>query len=63
MKENILAVLFIARHRKSIEHPYAIIWLDDASRYILAGGEFREATTEYSILTFKEARVIKNLKI
>jgi len=43
-------------HRKSIEHPYAILWLDDASRFILAGGEFKEATTEYSIQTFTDAQ-------
>ena len=42
-------------HRKSIEHPYAIIWLDDASRYILAGGEFKEATTDNTIITFEKA--------
>ena len=40
-------------HRKSIEHPYAIIWLDDI-RHILAGGEFKEATIENSI-TFEKA--------
>jgi len=43
-------------HRKSIEHPYAILWLDDASRFILAGGEFKEATTEHSIQTFTGAQ-------
>jgi len=43
-------------HRKSIEHPHAILWLDDASRFILAGGEFKEATAEYSIQTFTDAQ-------
>ncbi len=33
-----------------------IVWLDDASRYVLTGGEFKEATTENSIETFKIAQ-------
>ncbi|MBC7092348.1 MAG: hypothetical protein H5T50_10665 [Nitrososphaeria archaeon] len=43
-------------HRRSIEDPYAILWLDDASRFILSAGEFDKATTEYSIQTLKEAQ-------
>ena len=42
-------------HRTTEEHPHAIIWLDDASRFILAGKEFERATTENSIETFKDA--------
>ena len=42
-------------HRSSINHPHAIIWLDDASRFILSGGEFVEATSEHAITTMKEA--------
>ncbi len=30
--------------------------MDDASRYALAGGEFKEATSEHSIETFKNAQ-------
>ena len=32
------------------------MWLDDASRYALAGGEFKEATSEHSIEIFKNAQ-------
>ena len=42
-------------HRTTENDPYAIIWLDDASRFILAGGEFSEATAEHSIDTFQVA--------
>jgi putative transposase len=42
-------------HRTSIDHPYAIVWMDDASRYILSGGEFSEATAEHSIKTMQKA--------
>lgn len=40
-------------HRTSLDHPYAIVWMDDASRYIFSGGEFSEATAEHSIDTFQ----------
>ena len=43
-------------HRRSIDDLYAIVWLDDASRFILAGGEFSKATTAYSIQTLQEAQ-------
>jgi len=33
----------------------AIVWLDVASRFILAGDEFSKATAEYSIQTLQEA--------
>jgi len=42
-------------HRTSENHPHVIIWLDDASRFVLSGGEFEIATTEHSIDTFKKA--------
>ena len=42
-------------HRTTENDPYAIIWLDDASRFILAGCEFSEATAEHSIDTFQDA--------
>lgn len=40
-------------HRTSLDHPHAIVWLDDASRYALCGSEFPEATAEHSIETFQ----------
>lgn len=42
-------------HRKREEHPHCILWLDDASRMILAGGEFSEATSEAAIATLEAA--------
>jgi len=39
-----------------VEHPYAIAWLDDASRCILACGEFQSATGKHSVVTFKTAQ-------
>ncbi|HUV80837.1 MAG TPA: hypothetical protein VMW40_08495 [Candidatus Bathyarchaeia archaeon] len=43
-------------HRTTENHPYAIIWLDDASRMALAGGEFERATHVESIAQFKAAQ-------
>ena len=45
-------------HRRTDDDPHAIIWVDDASRYILAGDEFDTATSEYSIQTFRKAQRI-----
>jgi putative transposase len=42
-------------HRTSEQHPFCIFWLDDASRKILAAGEFEQATKENAIETFKLA--------
>lgn len=43
-------------HRTTEDHPHAIIWLDDASRYAIFGGEFDAESGESSIATFEEAR-------
>jgi transposase InsO family protein len=43
-------------HRTSDCHPHCILWEDDASRLILSGGEFVEATTAEAIQTLTEAR-------
>jgi len=45
-------------HRTSLHHQHAIIWLDDASRFILSAGEFDEATSEHSIDTFISAQKV-----
>jgi putative transposase len=45
-------------HRTTENHPHAIIWLDDASRYAIGGGEFSNATAEHSISTFQQAQDI-----
>lgn len=42
-------------HRTSEKHPHCILWEDDASRMILAGGEFSEETSERAIETLAEA--------
>jgi transposase InsO family protein len=42
-------------HRTSGAHPHAIPWEDDASRMVLSGGEFPEATTEHAIATLRVA--------
>jgi putative transposase len=45
-------------HRTSEDHPYVILWLDDASRYILAGGEFPNENANNSIATFDDAMLV-----
>jgi putative transposase len=42
-------------HRTSEDHPHCILWEDDASRLVLSGGEFAEATTEHAITTLEAA--------
>ena len=42
-------------HRTTEDHPHCILWLDDASRMILSGGEFPEATSDHAIETLEEA--------
>ena len=43
-------------HRTTENHPHCILWEDDASRRILAGGEFKSANAINSIKTFKKAQ-------
>ena len=54
-REHSLSLIHGDWHRTGENHPYAIVWLDDASRMILSAGEFTEATTEHSIETLREA--------
>lgn len=42
-------------HRTSETHSPCILWLDDASRMILSGGEFSEATSDHPIETLSAA--------
>jgi transposase InsO family protein len=42
-------------HRTSEKHPHCILWEDDASRLLLSGGEFPEATTTHAITTLQAA--------
>ena len=42
-------------HRTSKKHLFAIVWLDDASRFAITGREFTESSLEHSIETFQVA--------
>ena len=43
-------------HRTSVNHPYCMLWMDDASRKILSGVESKTPlTNKHSISTMKEA--------
>jgi len=42
-------------HRTTDDHPHVIVWLDDASRYVLAGREYPERNMDHSVETFQEA--------
>ena len=44
-------------HRTALDKPHAIVWLDDASRLALAGGEFPESSMDLTIETFKKAEL------
>ncbi len=41
-------------HRSSDTSPHCILWEDDASRMVLSGGEFEQATAETAIATLTE---------
>ncbi len=43
-------------HRTTDQHPHCILWEDDASRKVLAGGEFSEETAAVAIATLEMAR-------
>lgn len=42
-------------HRKTENHPHVIAWLDDASRKVYAGGEFKRPIAPFVIKTFRGA--------
>ena len=42
-------------HRSSETSPHCILWEDDASRMVMSGGEFGQATAEAAIATLTEA--------
>ena len=41
-----------------MNHPYVLLYEDDASRMVLAGGEFPEESTEHAIEVLQEALVV-----
>ena len=43
-------------HRTTEDSPHAILWQDDSSRLLLAGGEFDARSGEQSIETFRQAQ-------
>ncbi len=56
-REHSLSLVHGDWHRTTEEHPHVIVWLDDASRYVLAGGEYAESSMEHSIETFQAAEL------
>ena len=44
-------------HESKINGKWVIIWIDDASRNVIAGGEFDNANTENSLLIVNEAMI------
>ena len=54
-REHSGSLLHTDWHRTSLEHPYVILYLDDASRRILSGGESPAETAEASIALLKAA--------
>ncbi|MGI0156826.1 MAG: DDE-type integrase/transposase/recombinase, partial [Thermoplasmata archaeon] len=54
-REHSGSLLHADYHRTSEGHPHCILWLDDASRMILSGGEFSEATSDHAIETLDAA--------
>lgn len=57
-REHTGSLLHADYHRTSEGHPHCILWLDDASRMILSGGEFAEATTAHAIETLEAALAV-----
>jgi transposase InsO family protein len=45
-------------HRTSLTHPHVILYEDDASRMVLAGGEFSEQSTGHAIEVLEEALAV-----
>lgn len=54
-REHTRSLLHTDFHRTSLEHPHAILYEDDASRMIMAGGEFPEETADHAIAVLEEA--------
>jgi putative transposase len=54
-REHSGSLLHADYHRTSETHPHCILWLDDASRMILSGGEFSAPTSDHAIETLAAA--------
>jgi transposase len=54
-REHAGSLLHADYHRTNENSPHVILWIDDASRRVLSGGEFPEETGEHAIETFDAA--------
>ena len=54
-REHTGSLLHTDFHRTSIHHPHVIVYEDDASRKVLAGGEFPELSSDHAIEVLREA--------
>jgi hypothetical protein len=54
-REHTGSLLHTDFHRTSLNHPHVILYEDDASRKVLAGGEFPEETTDHAIEVLEKA--------
>ena len=57
-REHTGSLLHTDYHRTSLKHPHVILYEDDASRMILAGGEFPEETTAHAIEVLEAALAV-----
>src|SRR3989338_4975316 len=51
-REHTGSLIHADYHRTTEDSPHCIIWLDDASRKILAGGEFDSPNAAHALETF-----------
>ncbi|MGI0053628.1 MAG: hypothetical protein ACREC5_03560 [Thermoplasmata archaeon] len=54
-REHSGSLLHTDFHRTSLSHPHVIFYEDDASRKVLAGGEFPEESTEHAVEILEKA--------
>ena len=57
-REHTGSLLHTDFHRTSLHHPHVILYEDDASRMVLAGGEFPEENTDHAIEVLDEALAV-----
>ena len=57
-REHTGSLLHTDFHRTSLLHPHVILYEDDASRMVLAGGEFAEESTDHAIEVLDEALAV-----
>jgi len=57
-REHSGSLLHADWHQTTKDSPQVILWLDDASRKVISGGEFLSADTDNTIATLKEAQKV-----